>query len=575
MSKRRPLSLVVVVVALTTTGCVALQANLDAEVTVGSAETTTTASPTTTSTAPARDCSPVGAGVAPGISRIGPLGPAEASISIAQSMFPCADEVVVTSGNDLGLLAVSAQLAAALGGPLLVSGEGDQAPLAAELERLAPHTVTLVGAVPPLALPPGAGLEAFEGSLKEVADLAYAAAGADIWVGIDSGGVPAIGRILQPISTGQSFWVPASGALEACDRDGEEITTAINRRAQAAQPEGDLWLVDACSPDLAVVAAVAARWAGGTVLLVDGRDLRTNRAVVTALPGSSVPEHVFLLGDIAPDVDWQVTALVGGLELPGGGLMLFPGRRIVALYGNPTTPALGVMGEQGPEEAAMRAREVAAPYGADGTEVLPAFEIIATVASASATDDGDYSWEMTVDELRPWVDAAAREGLYVTLDLQPGRTDFLTQARRFEELLLLPHVGLALDSEWRLQPDQVHLRQIGSVDAAEVNEVIDWLSGLVREHGLPQKLLIVHQFKFSMVTNRELIETPPELAVMIQVDGQGPIHTKYETYGALTGAADADRWWWGWKNFYDEDSPTPTPAQVLELDPLPVYVSYQ
>ncbi len=567
--------MVVIAVALTAAGCVAFQADLDATVMVGSAEPITTAPSSTTSTLPARDCSPILAGAGPGTSRIGPLGPTEASISISQAVFPCADEVVVTAGNDLGLVAVSAQLAAALGGPLLVAGEGDQASLAAELERLAPGKVTLVGEVPPVALPPDAGLEALEGTLQEVAKLAYAAMGADIWVGIDSGGVPAIGRILQPISTGQSFWVPASGTVEACDRGDEQITAAINRRAQAVQPAGDWWLVDACSPELALVAAVAARSAGGTVLLVDGRDLRTNRAVVAAVPGSSVPEHVFLLGDIAPDVDWQVDALIGGLELPGGGLTLFPGRRIVALYGNPTTAALGVMGEQGPEEAVLRAREVAAPYGADGMEVLPAFEIIATVASASATEDGDYSWEMTVDELRPWVDAAAREGLYVTLDLQPGRTDFLTQAKRFEELLVLPHVGLALDSEWRLKSNQVHLRQIGSVDASEVNEVVDWLASLVREHALPQKLLIVHQFKFSMITNRELIESPPELAVMIHVDGQGPIHTKYDTYGALTGAADADRWWWGWKNFYDEDTPTPTPAQVLELDPLPVYVSYQ
>ncbi|MDH5616928.1 MAG: hypothetical protein OEY62_10360, partial [Acidimicrobiia bacterium] len=297
--------------------------------------------------------------------------------------------------------------------------------------------------------------------------------------------------------------------------------------------------------------------------------------LVDSLPGSSAPDRIVLLGNIAPDVDWQIGALLADNELPGGGLILFPGRRIVALYGNPTTPALGVMGEQGPDEAAERAREVAAPYAEDGIEILPGFEIIATVASASATEDGDYSWEMSVDELRPWVDVAAREGLYLTLDLQPGRTDFLTQAKRYEELLLLPYVGLALDPEWRLKPNQVHLRQIGSVDAVEVNQVIDWLAGLVREHDLPQKLLILHQFRFSMITNRELIETPPELAVLVHVDGQGPIHTKYETYGALTGAADAGRWWWGWKNFYDEDSPTPTPAQVLELDPLPVYVSYQ
>jgi hypothetical protein len=68
----------------------------------------------------------------------------------------------------------------------------------------------------------------------------------------------------------------------------------------------------------------------------------------------------------------------------------------------------------------------------------------------------------------------------VILDLQPGRTDFLTQAMIYEEFLRLPHVGLALDPEWRLEPNQVHLRQIGSVDAAEINQVGNWLASLVR-----------------------------------------------------------------------------------------------
>ena len=182
---------------------------------------------------------------------------------------------------------------------------------------------------------------------------------------------------------------------------------------------------------------------------------------------------------------------------------------------------------------------------------------------------------MSVELLQPWVEAAGRAGVYVVLDLQPGRSDFLAQAKHFEELLLEPHVGLALDPEWRLKPNQVHLTQIGSVDAEEVNRVVEWLAGLVREHNLPQKLFIVHQFRLDMVTNRSLINRPPELALMVHVDGQGPIATKYTTYSALTGRADADQWWWGWKNFYDEDSPTPTAEQVLELDPLPVYVSYQ
>ena len=177
--------------------------------------------------------------------------------------------------------------------------------------------------------------------------------------------------------------------------------------------------------------------------------------------------------------------------------------------------------------------------------------------------------------IRPWIETAADNGVYVVLDLQPGRTDFLTQAKIYEEFLRLPHVGLALDPEWRLKPHQVHLEQIGTVDAAEINRVAAWLAAIVREEALPQKLFIIHQFRHSMITNRARIDTPSELAVLIQMDGQGPLEVKYTTWNALTRETDAPRFLWGWKNFYDEDSPRASPAQVLELTPVPVFVSYQ
>jgi len=117
--------------------------------------------------------------------------------------------------------------------------------------------------------------------------------------------------------------------------------------------------------------------------------------------------------------------------------------------------------------------------------------------------------------------------------------------------------------------------EIGSVDAAEVNTVVEWLAALVRDNSLPQKLLIVHQFNLMMITHRTEILTPSELAVVIQMDGQGPIGSKYGTYEAITAGVLDEGWNWGWKNFYDEDSPTATPAQVLDLEPVPVFVSYQ
>ena len=167
-----------------------------------------------------------------------------------------------------------------------------------------------------------------------------------------------------------------------------------------------------------------------------------------------------------------------------------------------------MLGEQGLQESIRRAKDTAAPYGrlVDAT-VVPTFEIIATVASSAPGADGNYSTESDVEALRPWVEAAGQAGLYVVLDLQPGRTDFLTQARQYQPLLELPYVGLALDPEWRLKPNEVHLTQIGQVGIDEVNQVVTWLADLTRDRALPQKLLVLHQFQVRMIIDRERLDT--------------------------------------------------------------------
>jgi hypothetical protein len=164
----------------------------------------------------------------------------------------------------------------------------------------------------------------------------------------------------------------------------------------------------------------------------------------------------------------------------------------------------------------------------------------------------------------------------VILDLQPGRGDFLPQARLLERFLVQPHVGLALDPEWRLGPNQVHLNQVGSVGIDEVNRVVTWLADLTRAKALPQKLLVLHQFKLAMIKDRERLDTSrDELAVMVHADGQGSQGDKQATWRALHLNPPAGIWW-GWKNFYDEDSPMLTPEQtVAEVSPLPSLISYQ
>ena len=125
--------------------------------------------------------------------------------------------------------------------------------------------------------------------------------------------------------------------------------------------------------------------------------------------------------------------------------MLFPGHRLVALYGLPGTSGLGALGQQDLTASIARVKKTAAQYQQlSDVPVVPTFEIIATMAYRSAGPDGDYSAESSVADLRPWIRAAGQAGVYVVLDLQPGCSDFLTQAKLYTELLRMPGVG-ALD----------------------------------------------------------------------------------------------------------------------------------
>lgn len=261
---------------------------------------------------------------------------------------------------------------------------------------------------------------------------------------------------------------------------------------------------------------------------------------------------------------------------PGGGTHLLPEHRLVALYGTPDAPSMGALGEQSVAASITRVKDLAAQYQALSKQpIVPTFEIIATIASSTPTGDGDYSNELDAGKLQPWIDAAREAGVYVVLDLQPGRDDFLSQAKQYEGLLKQPNVGLALDPEWRLGPNQKPLVQIGSVGVDEINQTSGWLANITAKDQLPQKLFLLHQFRNSMIPNRPaLTVTHPELAYTIQMDGQGAQSVKRSTWSAIT-ANPPDNTHFGWKNFYKKDTPVLTPEQTMQITPIPWYISYQ
>lgn len=498
------------------------------------------------------------------------------ALSLSGEIFLCAPDVVIVGEGNLNEIAAASQLAASLSGPLLFP----EPRLAAELGRLKPDRVHVIGAIE-VNSPDDA--ETVNHDIASAVDLARSELGVSEEVATPA--TPDASTIIETVSAIDEADRVALPTITEGEGAGTTVAAAVTIPAGdivmgLAQPTdaSSLWLVDAASPATILLAAGVGHAIGAEVVALDGTDPLGHPEVGTAMEGHG-RDTIRYVGVVPEASDWELAVLTNGQQVPGGGFYVLPAeekRRYVAYYGHPDAPALGILGEQGPAEGRERMQDFVDAYAGDGSEVIPTYEIIASVASAGAGDDGDYSTEWPVDTFTDWIDFAAANGMYVILDLQPGREDFLSQAKLYEELLMLPFVGLALDPEWRLTDDQVHMEQTGTVDAAEINEVVAWLGDLVRDNGLPQKMLLLHQFKTSMITNRDQIVIRPELQTVIQMDGDGTEPQKDATWETLRSGPDTDRYAWGWKNFFGQDEPeSPSPEETMGKVPSPILVSYQ
>jgi hypothetical protein len=268
------------------------------------------------------------------------------------------------------------------------------------------------------------------------------------------------------------------------------------------------------------------------------------------------------------------SAEAGAVELPRGGKQILPRNQVVAFYGAPQDAELGALGIGRPSAAARRLERQARAYRASGKPVLPAFELIATVANDSPGSDGQYSTRQSSRTISRYLRAARAHKALLVLDIQPGRSDFMTEARAYRRFLEQPDVSLALDPEWRMDPGQVPGRQIGSTDAATVNEVSRWLAGIVKRKGLPQKLLVVHRFTKGMIRDERRLKRRPGIALTVNIDGFGTRAQKVAKYREFTRGQGRRRLN-GFKLFYREDTNLMRARDVLRLRPHPDFVVYE
>lgn len=259
-------------------------------------------------------------------------------------------------------------------------------------------------------------------------------------------------------------------------------------------------------------------------------------------------------------------------ELPLGGRTIFPAYRVVAFYGSTGGGALGVLGEEPPEQIALRLRRAASPFGTPARRVQIAFELIVRIADRHPGPHGVYSHSISPAVIRRYLAAARRAHALLILDIQPGRLNFLDAVRPYRWALAEPDVGIALDPEWRVTGDDVPGRVIGQAPAAEINQTSAFVAEIVRAGQLPEKLFLLHQFRRRMLPDVARVLRRPGLAMVQHVDGFGTRAEKDATYAAVR------RPWQfhlGYKLFYDEDVKPYQPAEVLTFGYPPEYVSYQ
>jgi hypothetical protein len=236
---------------------------------------------------------------------------------------------------------------------------------------------------------------------------------------------------------------------------------------------------------------------------------------------------------------------------------------------------MGIVGEYTMEEIASAVRAEAANYAAadPSRPVIPAFELIATVAQRTPGDDGTYILDTDHETLTTYIDYATEHGMLVFLDLQVGRGTVANEIEKVRDLLERPNVHLAIDPEFAVAEGQIPGEYIGSVPAESIAYAQKVLAEISAAKGIPPKVLIVHQFREDMIQGKEQLGPYPGVQLVIDADGYGAPELKTAVYNFLV--RDDPIEYAGVKLFYKQDTPLLSAQEILALVPPPDVIIYQ
>ena len=239
--------------------------------------------------------------------------------------------------------------------------------------------------------------------------------------------------------------------------------------------------------------------------------------------------------------------------------------QVLTYYGSPDAVSLGILGQLEPDALVARLNEHARTYddlnGFRGVQA--GLHLIYATAQAFPGEDGLYVRRVDGETLEEYVRLACDNELFIFLDLQLGRADMETEIEKLLPYLRQTHVHLSLDPEFAMAADQVPGQQIGHLDATQINRAQEILDDLIEEYNLGDKILVVHQFQESMITNKDDIESFRRVRLVINMDGFGPGATKLAKFDRFSAPAE----YGGIKLFFQQDDPLLSEEEVLKVRP--------
>ncbi|RYF88892.1 MAG: hypothetical protein EOO03_07310 [Chitinophagaceae bacterium] len=298
-----------------------------------------------------------------------------------------------------------------------------------------------------------------------------------------------------------------------------------------------------------------------------------SKATVAVLDTADYDKRIMALANNDTTGKWPAK---NAHPLPGA---ILPYNRVIAYYGNLYSKRMGILGEVAKDSMFKRLlAEVKSWQRADSAvKTIPALHYVAVTAQGAPGKDAKHRMRMPGHQIDTIISWAREINALAFVDVQVGHSIVKDELPPLEKWLAQPDVHLGIDPEFSMKKGEIPGTRIGTMDASDINDAIDFLAGVVKKNNLTPKILVVHRFTQGMITNYQNIKSVPEVQVVIDMDGFGDKILKRSTY--LRYVYKEPVQFTGFKLFYKNDSKNTsglyTPEELLKFIPKPIYIQYQ